>query len=108
MDRFWQEHLAASFVKTSNKGRKPKKPTKEMFRVLFLDLYVAWLEDPDLALGVSRTPEDYVVNDRYNALFISDKIIDVTSEVIFSSNPMAVRDLLQPTGYAYPSAISLG
>ena len=36
-----------------------------------------WLEDPELALGVSRTPEDYRVNDRYNALFISDKIIDV-------------------------------
>ena len=82
VNQFWDEHLAASFVKKSNSGRKPKKTTKEMFRVLFLDLYVAWLEDPDLALGVSRTPEDYVVNDRYNALFISDKIIDVMDAML--------------------------
>jgi hypothetical protein len=30
-----------------------------------------------LALGVSKTHKDYVVNDRYNALHISKKIIDV-------------------------------
>ena len=82
VNQFWDEHLAASFVKKSKGGRKPKQPTKEMFRVLFLDLYVAWLEDPELALGVSRTPGDYKVDDRYNALFISDKIIDVMDAML--------------------------
>ena len=77
VNQFWDEHLAASFVKKSKGGRKPKKPTKEIFEVLFLDLYVAWLEDPELALGVSRTPKDYAVDDRYNALHISKKIIEV-------------------------------
>lgn len=77
VNQFWDKHLAASFKKQTNKGNKPKKTTREMFRVLFLDLYVAWLEDPELALGVSKTHKDYVVNDRYNALHISKKIIDV-------------------------------
>ena len=82
VNQFWDEHLAGCFVKKSNKGRKPKKTPKEMFKVLFLDLYVNWLEDPQLALGVSRTPEDYMVNDRYNALYISDKIIDVMNAML--------------------------
>ena len=82
VNQFWDEHLAASFVKKSKAGRKPKKTTKEMFRVLFLDLYVTWLEDPELALGVSRTPEDYKVDDRYNALHISDQIINVMNTLL--------------------------
>ena len=42
VNQFWDEHLAGCFVKKSNKGRKPKKTPKEMFKVLFLDLYVNW------------------------------------------------------------------
>ena len=53
-----------------------------MFRVLFLDLYVAWLEDPELSIGVSRTAKDYAVDSRYNALYISDKIIDVMNALL--------------------------
>ncbi|MDB2557124.1 hypothetical protein N9X77_04060 [Luminiphilus sp.] len=77
VNQFWNEHLAANLVNKSNAGPKPKKAPKEIFKVLFLDLYVAWLEDPELALGVSRTPKDYAVDDRYNALHISKKIIEV-------------------------------
>ena len=70
VDHFWDEHLASYFEKRSPRGRKPKKTPKDMFRVLFLDLYVAWLEDPELSIGVSRTAKDYAVDSRYNALYI--------------------------------------
>lgn len=82
VDHFWDEHLASYFEKRSSRGRKPKKTPKDMFRVLFLDLYVAWLEDPELSIGVSRTAKDYSVDSRYNALYISDKIIDVMNALL--------------------------
>jgi hypothetical protein len=82
VDHFWDEHLASYFEKRSSRGRKPKKTPKDMFRVLFLDLYVAWLEDPELSIGVSRTAKDYAVDSRYNALYISDKIIDVMNALL--------------------------
>ena len=82
VNQFWDEHLSPSFNKQTNKGNKPKKTTPEMFRVLFLDLYVAWLEDPEMALGVSKTHKEYVVNDRFNALHISKKIIDVMDAML--------------------------
>ena len=53
-----------------------------MFKVLFLDMYVAWLEDPELSIGISRTAGDYKVGSRYNALFISDKIIEVLDAML--------------------------
>ena len=82
VDHFWDEHLASYFERRSSRGRKPKKTPRDMFRVLFLDLYVAWLEDPELSIGVSRTAKDYAVDSRYNALYISDKIIDVMNALL--------------------------
>ena len=32
--------------KKSSGGRKAKQTAREMFKVLLLDLYVSWLEDP--------------------------------------------------------------
>ena len=60
-DEFWELNLASAFANRSRSGRKPKKTAKDMFKVLFLDMYVAWLEDPELSIGISRTAEDYKV-----------------------------------------------
>lgn len=81
VNTLWDEHMAAHFP-TSTAGKKPKQTTKNMFKVLLLDLYVAWLEDPALCIGFSRTDKDYAVGSRYNALFISDKIIKVLDACI--------------------------
>ena len=81
-DEFWELNLATAFANRSRSGRKPKKTAKDMFKVLFLDMYVAWLEDPELSIGISRTAEDYKVGSRYNALFISDKIIEVLDAML--------------------------
>ena len=78
---FWEEHLEARFP-TAETGKKAKQPPKAMFKVLFLDLYVAWLDDPDLSLGISRDVNAYKVNSRYNALYISEKIIDVLDALL--------------------------
>ena len=83
IDAFWDEHLEPYFPDSPDKrGPKSKSTPKRMFKVLFLDLYVAWLEDPNLCLGVSRTDSAYKVNTRYNRLHISKKIIGVIDALL--------------------------
>jgi hypothetical protein len=51
---------------------------RKHFKVVLLDLYVAWLEHSNLKLSVSRQPAAYKAKgSRYNALHISRKTIDV-------------------------------
>jgi len=45
--------------------------------VLILDLYVAWLEDPELNIGVSMSVNAWKTNSRYNALHLSKKLIPI-------------------------------
>jgi hypothetical protein len=47
---------------------------------LILDLYVAWLEDPEQALGVALDDHAYVARSRYNALHISSKMPQLVRE----------------------------
>lgn len=56
-------------------GPKPKQNFRYQLRVLILDLYVAWTEDPTLSIAVSMSQNDYHTGSRYNALRISKKII---------------------------------
>ena len=58
-------------------NRKPKKTAQQMLRVLLLDLYVNWLNDPELSIGFSKNKNGYKVGGRYNQVHISPKIIDV-------------------------------
>lgn len=70
-----RSHLGrvASSDKTS--GPKPKTAFRHLLRVMTLDLYVAWLEGPELCLGVSMSLNYWNTSSRYNALHISKKII---------------------------------
>ena len=75
-DRLYSECGIDAFDKSGN--RKPKRKAYDMLRILLLDLYVNWLKDPSLAIGMSMRKPDYKVKgSRYNQLFISDRIIDV-------------------------------
>ena len=58
-------------------GPKPKTSFKKMLRVLILDLYVAWLDDPELSVGVSMSRNTWKANSRYNALHLSSKLIPI-------------------------------
>ena len=65
--------------KSNNKGRASGKTH---LKVLLLDLYVAWREDPELCIGLARGNGAYKVNSRYNAIFISPKIRAVADLLI--------------------------
>lgn len=83
VDVFWDQHVACYFQdKPGKRGPKPKSKPKPMFKVLFLDLYVAWLEDPDQCLGFARGQNFYNVGSRYNKLSISKEIIKVADALL--------------------------
>lgn len=71
-DRFVDELYAEYF-----KGKQSAIERKHV-KVVLLDLYVAWLEHPDLKIAVSMRPSTYrAKGNRYNKLHISSKTIDV-------------------------------
>jgi hypothetical protein len=73
----WDEYFKEAFPPIEGKGNKAKSEPKKQFKVLLLDLYVAWLDDPELSLGVGMSNSAYKKNARYNALYISAKIMEV-------------------------------
>jgi len=79
--RFWDEHLAARFPKQT-RGRQQATEDKYQFKVLLLDLYVAWREDPTLLIGVGKTNSAYSAGSRYNALHISARMIQLVDAMV--------------------------
>ncbi len=77
VNQIWDDFLATEFPAQTGRGKRPKGPKKQQFKVLLLDLYVAWREDPDLLIGVSLRKGSYKAGSRYNSLYISEAIIDV-------------------------------
>lgn len=75
VDRVWSEHFEDGDDKRP--GPKPKTSHKNQLKVLLLDLYVSWLEDPEQCLGVSMSVNAYHTGSRYNALHISKHILHV-------------------------------
>jgi len=78
-DTVWKQYFKEAFPE-GGKGNRAKSEPKKQFKVLLLDLYVAWLDDPELSVGLGMTNSAYKENARYNALFISAKIIDVVNQ----------------------------
>ena len=74
VDQIWDDFLATEFPEQTGPGKRPKGPKKQQFKVLLLDLYVAWKDDPDLLIGVSMETGAYKANSRYNKLHISDQL----------------------------------
>ena len=57
---------------------------KKHLKVLLLDLYMAWCDDPDLKIAVHRNTNQYKARSRYNSLHISSitpTIVDRLVEV---------------------------
>jgi len=67
-------------VPEGGKGNKAKSEAKKQFKVLLQDLYVAWLDDPELSISLGMSNNPYKQTARYNALFISAKIIEVVNQ----------------------------
>lgn len=62
-------------------GGKHTAIERKNFKVVLLDLYVAWLIDPDIKTAVAMTPSAYKANSRYNALHISRLVINVVNRL---------------------------
>jgi len=84
VDAFWKAHLAPYF-REKTRGPKPKAKPKAQFKVLFLDLYVAWLEDPELCISIARGDKNFDADSRYNKLHIS-KIIKRVSDALLEQS----------------------
>jgi hypothetical protein len=77
----WSEHREAnSFVDLIYRQLFEKETNirKKHLKVVLLDLYVAWKENPERFIAVHMSPKDYSGRiDRYNALYIKDTTIRV-------------------------------
>lgn len=60
----------------ATKGKK-RNSFRADLKVLLLDLYVSWQEDPEQTIGVGMSNSFYKKSSRYNALHISHKIIEI-------------------------------
>jgi hypothetical protein len=72
----WEAHFADWEV-AGRPGPKPKLSFKSQLTLVLLDLYVAWLEDPKLSIGVAMSANAWDTSSRYNALGISKRIIPI-------------------------------
>jgi len=81
VDDLWEGYLPGTITgeagENQRTGPKPKTPFKKQLRVLILDLYIAWLDDPELSIGVSMSPNAWKTNSRYNALHLSKSLIPI-------------------------------
>jgi hypothetical protein len=55
---------------------------KKLLKVLLLDLYVAWVADPNLMLRFDRDNSSYKAKSRYNEIHIGKKIIGLVDTLI--------------------------
>ncbi len=74
-DQLWAKFFPDLVGEDSRPGPKPKTSFRHQLRVLILDLWVAWKEDPELSIGVPLSSNAWDTTSRYNALHISKKII---------------------------------
>ncbi len=81
----WSDHPEVNaFVNeiydTHFKGGKTSIRKKHL-KVLLLDLYVAWCDDPTLKIAMSRNVDDYKAGSRYNALHLSKLTIKIADQL---------------------------
>jgi hypothetical protein len=67
-------HIYTEIVSLGKIERKNSAKIKKYAKVLALDLYVAYLSDPTLYIGISRNHNSYKHN-RYNAIFIKPDLL---------------------------------
>ncbi|MFC6637036.1 hypothetical protein GV827_16805 [Sulfitobacter sp. JBTF-M27] len=80
VDQLWDEVFKD--MQGPRPGPKPKTPFRTQLKILILDIYVAWLEDTELSIGVSMNANAYDTRSRYNALGISKHIIQVIKRLV--------------------------
>ena len=81
----WSEHTEVNkFVDDIYKTYFKQKTNirKKHLKVVLLDLYVAWRDDPTLSIGVGMSPKHYKAGkSRYNSLHIKRTMIEIVKEL---------------------------
>jgi hypothetical protein len=75
IDALWRNLFNNQDVQ--KRGPKPKTPKKDHLKVLLLDLYVCWLNDPKMYLAVHMSKSGWNANCRYNTLHLSSQMISI-------------------------------
>jgi hypothetical protein len=73
IDELWTAHFQQ--YQRPRPGPKPRTAFKDQFGILLVELLFAWLEDPELSLGVPFSVNAYDTRSRYNAPGMSKAII---------------------------------
>lgn len=82
-DQVWERYFKEAMEpRAKSPGKRPLAHSKKQLRVLLLDLYVAWVTDPELSIGVSMSMRGYVAGSRYNELHISSVMIDLIRRAV--------------------------
>ena len=82
-DGIWMEITEIErLVVVPTGNRKPLAPLIDQLRVLLVDFYVAWLADPTLSIGISRSNNSYTPKSRYNGLHISKEILKIVDALV--------------------------
>ncbi len=83
----WSDHQEANeFVDLIHEKHFHSSPLskirKKHLKVVLLDLYVKWREDPTLLTGIHRGRSHYLAGSRYNELHISYRVIAVIDRLV--------------------------
>ena len=74
--------LTGRFRDSVSKGKRPLSSIKKQFKVLLIDLFATWNRDPELLIGIPMSKSSYKTSSRYNALHISQKMIEIVNELV--------------------------
>ena len=80
VDALWETYF--ELIEVIRRGPKSKATKKSHLKVLLLDLYVCWVNDPTMYLAVHMSKSGWKANSRYNALHLSSQMIEVVHKLV--------------------------
>jgi len=82
VDKVWHSLGQYRQAKLIPKGNRKGTPPKRLLKVLLVNLYATFLDDPALWMGVARSANAYAPTSRYNALNVSFKIVPLIDGLV--------------------------
>jgi hypothetical protein len=80
VNKLWVKYFPLGDV-IVRQGPVPKAITKVHFKTLLLDLYVCWISDPNMYLGIFMSKSKWKPNSRYNALHLSFRMVAIIKKL---------------------------
>ena len=82
VDKVWHSLGQYRQAKLIPKGNRKGTPPKRLLKVLLVNLYATFLDDPALWMGVARSANAYAPTSRYNSLNVSFKIVQLIDGLV--------------------------